>query len=123
MFKIEGDTIHITRGNIATIEVLAKKKFSFEAGDIIRLKVVNKNDYNTVKLVKDVTVSSETTKVYIELTSEDTKIDGIINAPKTYWYEIELNPDTATQTLKGHDKEGAKEFILYPEGGEADGRN
>jgi hypothetical protein len=52
------------------------------------------------------------------LTKKDTTIGEIINKSREYWYEIELNPDTASQTIIGHDEDGAKKFVLYPEGSE-----
>lgn len=43
----------------------------------------------------------------------------MVNKPTDFWYEVELNPDTAPQTIIGYDKEtGAKIFRLYPEGGD-----
>lgn len=51
-------------------------------------------------------------EVEIPLNSEDTKIGDVVNYKVKYWYEIELN----NMTTIGYDKEGPKEFILYPEG-------
>ena len=46
MFKTEGTTIKITRGDIATIEVTADNDngtaYEFKAGDIVRIKVFKK---------------------------------------------------------------------------------
>jgi pyridoxine 5'-phosphate synthase PdxJ len=122
MFKIEDETIHITRGDIATISIAAKngnKKYTFSQGDLLRFKVTEKNKCDSVKIVKDVLVAEETTEVDISLTQEDTKIGDIINRPTEYWYEVELNPDTNPQTIIGYDEEGAKIFVLYPEGADA----
>jgi hypothetical protein len=69
-------------------------------------------------LQKDTKVTSASTKVSISLLSADTKIGEYINKPTDYWYEIELNPDTAPQTIVGYDEDGAKVFRLYPEGRE-----
>lgn len=119
MFKIENDTIHITRGDIGSIEVTAKNDdntdYNFQVGDVIRLSVYKKKDCNCVELQKDVTVSTQGTSVDLDLTSEDTKIEGIIDKPVTYYFEITLNPDTNPQTIVAYDMDGAKEFILYPE--------
>ena len=121
MFTIDKDkTIHLTRGDIAAIEVTATgedgQNHMFTAGDIVRLKVIEKKDCNCIKMYKDVRVSEDTEIVTISLSSEDTKIDELISKPKDYWYEVEVNPDTAPQTIIGYDKDGAKTFRLYPEG-------
>ena len=50
------------------------------------------------------------------LSSEETKIGNVISKPVVYWYEIEINPDSAPITIIGYDNDGAKELILYPEG-------
>lgn len=126
MFDILSDkTICITRGDIAVLDISAIKKegqeaeeaYSFVSGDIVRLTVVEKGKYSNVVLIKDVEVKAETTTVSIDLESADTRIGDIINKPVDYWYEIELNPDTAPQTIIGHDGDGPKIFRLYPEGG------
>ena len=120
MLKIVNKQIHITRGDIACIEVSAKNDdgtdYTFQIGDVVRFKVFKKKDCNCVELQKDVTVDKVGTAIQIHLTSEDTKIDGIVNKPVEYWYEVELNPETAPQTIIGFDMEGEKIFKLYPEG-------
>lgn len=120
MFKIDSNkTIHITRGDIGTIEfsiMNGQNPYTFEVGDIVRLGVFNKKDMNSLIFQKDVEVNESATKVDIELTEEDTKIGDIINKPVEYWYEIQLNPDTEPQTIIGYDENGAKLFKLYPEG-------
>lgn len=124
MFTIDDDkTIHITRGDIGSIEVSSmtpnKELYVFQPGDIVRLRIYVKKQHDNVVLVKNVHVETETTVVDILLDKSDTKIGGIINKPVDYWYEVELNPDTAPQTLVGYDKVGPKIFRLYPEGGDA----
>lgn len=122
MLKVKDNTIHVTRGDVGAITVTAREnrkgRYTFEVGDVVRLTVVEKNKYNNIKLRKSVTVEQETKRVVISLDKEDTTIDDVINKEKEYWYEIELNPDTAPQTIIGHDEDGAKLFILYPEGSE-----
>lgn len=124
MFKIDDTTIKLTRGDIAVIEVSAEnnegENYKFKAGDIVRLKVFMKKDCSNIVMHKDVTVTEEGPTVNISLTSEDTKIGELINKKATYWYEIELNPDTAPQTIVGIDDDGEKLFILYPEGADID---
>jgi hypothetical protein len=121
MFKIDDTTIRITRGDIATIEVSANGEgntaYEFKVGDVVRFKVFKSKDCGCIELQKDVVVEAETTEVEINLTQDDTKIGGLISKPVTYWYEIELNPETKPQTIIGYDDvEGAKLFVLYPEG-------
>ena len=121
MFKITDDkTIHLTRGDVATIFVSAaldgEGEHTFSVGDIVRFRIVQKKDYSNVVRQKDVEVNIETSTVTVSLTKEDTKIGEIINKPVDYWYEVELNPDTDPHTLIGHDETGAKIFRLYPEG-------
>lgn len=121
MFVInEDNSIYLTRGDVAVMEISAKKSetedYAFSPGDVVRFKVVQKNHHENVILQKDVTVESETTTVDISLGMEDTKIGELINKPQDYWYEVEVNPDTAPQTIIGYDSLGPKIFRLFPEG-------
>ncbi len=123
MFKIEGTIIKATRGDIGAINITTKNEdgteYTFKAGDIVRFKVFKSKDCSCVELQKDTIVSEETTEVRINLTKEDTKIGELISKPVIYWYEVELNPETNPQTIIGYDDiEGAKLFMLYPEGGD-----
>ena len=126
MFEIERDSsIHVTRGDIGVIEFSGKNKnddspYKFKSGDKVRLQVYEKKNPEKVVLRKVVNVGTETESVDIPLTKDDTKIGNLISAPVEYWYEIELNPDTAPQTFIGYDKkQGPKKFMLYPEGADA----
>lgn len=121
MFTINPDlSVYLTRGDIATIVISAKlseeENYTFLIGDVVRFKVFEKNRCDNIVLVKDVIVSKEATTVDMCLTTEDTKIGDLINKPKDYWYEVELNPDTSPQTIIGYDQKGPKIFRLYPEG-------
>jgi hypothetical protein len=121
MFKIDSDkTIHITRGDIGSINLGATNadgsEFTFQKDDVVRFKVFKSKDCQCVELEKDVVVGATGTEVLISLQGEDTKIGEVINKPTDYWYEVEVNPDTAPQTIIGYDEEGAKIFRLYPEG-------
>ena len=124
MFKIENKTIHVTRGDIATIGIKAKNvdgtDYTFKKDDVVRLNVFKRKDCSCVVLHKDVKASEETLELEISLTSENTKIEELINKPLKYWYEVVLNPDTNPQTIIGYDISGAKEFILYPEAKEVE---
>lgn len=125
--------IHVTRGDIGSVEVLAdisddpeiEKLYVFQPGDVVRFKVFDRKNVDNIQIKKDVIVSEETEVVNIPLTKENTKIGGLINKPVKYWYEIELNPDTNPQSIvcydekiEGQDGTGEKLFILYPEGDE-----
>lgn len=122
MFKIDNKTIKITRGDIAKLEVTAnigandEEKYLFKVGDTVRLHVMEKKNTSNIVLNKTINVIEPSEKIEISLTGEDTTIGDVINKPTTYWYEIELNHDKNPQTIIGYDDDGAKEFILYPEG-------
>lgn len=122
MFKVNEDkSIYLTRGDVAILEITADTatgNYTFTAGDVVRLTVYGKKNCSEVVLQKDVVVNERSEKVEIYLESDDTKIGSVISKPKDYWYEIELNPDTAPQTIIGYDDDGAKVFRLYPEGGD-----
>lgn len=125
MFVIDDElTIHITRGDAATVSISADangEEFEFSKGDIIRFKVFGKKNCEDVVLQKDTEVTEPTKAVGIILEKEDTTIGEFISKPVDYWYEVELNPETNPQTIVGYDDEGAKVFKLYPEGGVANG--
>lgn len=113
MFKIDGDTIHITRGDRGVIE-LEIDDYTFVVGDSIELRVYEKKGLEKLPVLsKEVTVTKECETLEIELTSKDTAIGNIENKQKNYWYEVELNDNN---TVIGYDEEGPKLFVLYPEG-------
>ena len=122
MLKVINNKIMINRGDIGVLAVSTQDKDGndhvFQPGDVLRLRVMTSNNCDEIVLQKDVTVEVESTEVDIRLYSDNTKIGDIINNPKNYWYEVELNPDTAPQTIIGYDDKGPKLFVLYPEGGE-----
>lgn len=114
-------SIHINRGDVGIIEVRPtqpddeEEPYVFKAGDIVRLTVTEAKKHDSVVLVKEVDCEEGSTSVDIYLNSSDTKIGKVINTPKDYEYEIELNPDTDPQTFIGYDRKGPKIFRLYPE--------
>lgn len=147
MFRIDEveKTIHATRGDAVLFDVVAKdtlgdKNYGFVEGDTIRIKITKKRNADDVVLEKVFVVDKSAItqnggnaleSVQIFLSPEDTKQisgDKVISKPTTFWYEIEylrtvdgkLNTDN-TQTILGYDEDGAKQFILYPEGGEYEG--
>ena len=123
MFIVNPDkSIYITRGDIGALVTDAKttdgEPYTFEVGDIVRLRIFKKNHHDDVVVQKDVQIELATQEVEFFLNREDTKIGEIINKPVEFWYEVELNPDTAPQTIIGYDTAGPKIFKLFPEGGD-----
>lgn len=124
MVRIDNEyNIDVTRGDIMSFQIKAVDKFGnfymFQQGDVVRFKVTEKGNVENVLLQKDVDVIEETSEVELFIDGSDTKIGDFINKPVKYWYEVELNPDTAPQTIIGYtQEEGAKIFTLLPEGGD-----
>lgn len=121
MFIVYEDmSISLNRGDVGVIPVPQSKDgdygYSISAGDVLRIRVFPKKKCEEVALVKDFLVETATSVIELELDGTDTKIGDIINKPTTYWYEIELNPDTYPQTIVGYNEDGPKVFMLYPEG-------
>lgn len=125
MFAIDQATnsISVTRGDVACFFVTAKDEegnpYTFQPGDVVRLNIHVAKDCANVVLLKDFRIGAAADKVEIFLSGTETKIGDIINKPKSYWYDVSLNPDSMPQTLIGYDKKGAKLITIYPEGGEA----
>lgn len=127
MFSILMDkTICLTRGDVANIAVSAKttdgRAHTFKAGDVVRLLVYKKRDVTCEVIKKDVHVNEPTQTVCIQLESDDTRSVNLSSYPVEYWYQIVANPDTAPQTIIGHDESGGKIFRIYPGGGEVNER-
>lgn len=121
----KGDnSISVTRGDAVSFFVSAVNDAGevnvFRAGDIIRMKIFGKKDCSNVVLKKDFLVDAERERVNVFLTGAETKIGEVLNKPKDYWYEIELNPLTKPQTIVGYDDNGPKIFRLFPEGGDCE---
>lgn len=120
MFTINDDnSIYATRGDIVFFTVTAEDNgvvYTFQPGDVVRIKVYGKKDAERVVMQKDFPVIEATEQVEIYLAEEDTKFGEVISKPKDYWYEVELNPFTNPQTIIGYDEDGAKVFKLFPEG-------
>ena len=120
MFDVNNDnSIYVTRGDIVFFKVTADNNgvsYTFQPGDVLRIKIYGRKDCGNVVLQKDFPVLNATSDVEIYLGEADTKIGDIISKPIDYWYEIELNPSTNPQTIIGYDEEGAVVFRLFPEG-------
>ena len=120
MYKVNDDlSIYVTRGDMVFLKVSAEnngKPYTFEPGEVLRIKVYGKKDCEDVVLQKDFPITSTTQEVEIILEEEDTKIGEVISKPRDYWYEVELNPFDNPMTIIGYDDDGTKVFRLYPEG-------
>lgn len=120
MFTLNDDlSIYATRGDIVFFSVTAEDKgvaYTFQPGDVLRIKIYGKKDAENVVLQKDFPVTEVTEEVEIFLTEEDTKIGEVISKPKDYWYEVELNPNDNPQTIIGYNEDGPAVFKLFPEG-------
>ena len=119
MLKVKNDTIMINRGDIGTLGISIPNgdaNYIFKIGDVVRFSIIEAKNYSNIIKQIDVIVEEETEEVDINLLPEHTKIGDVINSKVDYYYEVELNPDTAPQTIIGHDDKGAKLFVLYPEG-------
>lgn len=123
MFVITEDkSIYLTRGDSVVIDVSARisleENYIFTKTDVVVFRVMQKGKCEEIVLKKEILVEQNTEMVTFELTKEDTKLGEVINKPKDYWYEIELNPETDPKTIVGYDEKGPKIFRIYPEGGE-----
>lgn len=126
MIKTNSDkTIRLNRGDSGTLIFNATVQqtgsaYVFQIGDIVRFNVTKANKEKEVVLSKDITIDEEATSVEMPLDSTDTKIGDVINRPITYWYDVELNPDSNSTTIIGYDEDGPKLFILDPESSKED---
>lgn len=131
----DNTTIHITRGDKTTgkvnrlafcfpvynFETHQEENYKFQPEDKISLIVMQKKGYTKYEVLrkeyylKDLGYTEPTEHPVIPLTAEDTKKFELKNKAVHYWYDLVLNDDT---TIIGMDSDGAKEFIVYPEGGE-----
>lgn len=122
MLKIKNKQISINRGDDnqsfdLIIPINDTEYYTFLTTDVVKFGVyeVGGLDKNAV-LLKTITPLEETQRLTIPLTQEETTIGELINKPKQYWYEIQLNDNT----IIGYDEKGAKIFILYPEGSDVE---
>lgn len=115
MFEIKDNTIHLTRGDKAVIE-LTIFDYELQLGDKIIFTVKKKFNMKEFLIRKIVEITEDmvgSNTVTIVLEKEDTTIGDLIASPVKYQYDISLNDDV---TIIGYDEDGTKNFILYPEG-------
>lgn len=118
MQKIVGTTIKVNRGDVLNLSLSTELEdgstYTFHNGDKVVFSIYEKGKMSDNAVVmKEINVIEDTETVDIGLTNEETKIGELINKPITYWYEVELNDQ---YTIIGYDEDGAKEFMLFPEG-------
>lgn len=120
MYRVEEDnSIHVTRGDIVVLSLSADKNgtpYTFQVGEVLRIKVYGKKDAESVVLQKDFPITETAQTVTLFLGEEDTKIGEVISKPRDYWYEVELNPFDNPQTIIGYNEDGPALFRIYPEG-------
>ena len=121
--------IQLTRGDMLPLTITTEDKdgndYIFKPGDIIRFKVFEPNNVENVVIQDEITISEETKEAILNVSGEKTKVGDYIENPVDYWYEVELNPDTAPQTIIGYELKSNKTpfpkvFTLLPEGGKKD---
>lgn len=114
--EITNTTIEVNRGNrlIFNFQVMnGDEVYTFDGTENITFAIYNKEALDKEPLIKkDFTPEQDTTSIDIELTTEETRLGTLTNQPTIYWYEITLN----NETVLGYDRNGAKLFVLYPEG-------
>lgn len=117
MFKIEGNTIMLTRGDEVEIDFSVEDDYIFKTGDKLRFSVYKPRKLQELPLLeKIIRVTEDTSIIRIELTSEETKsLVDMKSRVVELWYEIEYND---VVTVLGYDEEGAKKIKIYPEGSE-----
>lgn len=124
MIKVDGTTIYCTRGDNGNTlgnniefgyEYADGTPVQFSIGQKVIFKVFDPKNVSNVVIQKEIEVEEICNSVTIPLTDEDTSFGELINKPVKYNYEISINN---TGTIIGYDEDGAKEFILLPEGGE-----
>lgn len=117
MVKTEGTTIKIFRGDCGNIYFSKTDSEGnieqFKKGDKVVLSVKNNFGESTALLRKEFVVESDSDKVEISFSKEDTKFVDLISEPIDYEYDIKVND---CHTIIGHDDSGSKIFRVYPSG-------
>lgn len=128
MLKIEGKNIEITRGNVLPLAITAGNDiddtdYEFEKGDILRFKIYDSKDVNKIYLQKDFKVEENAIEVILTMTAGEMTIGDLSNRQATYWWEVDLNPETDNEeTIIGCELTETEELnpaiiVILPEGG------
>ena len=112
--------LEITRGDTLSLRLTANLKtgeeYIFKQGSIISFKITKPKEQNKIIFEKSIEVDKDTNYVFLELTSNETKIGELNNEPISYWYEISLTDlNDFVQTIIGYNENGPTLFILNPE--------
>ena len=111
MKKDAKNTITHNRGDKGAIR-LVNKNGMFKKDDKFTFSIVKKGNYSDVVFQKTFIVDEDCEIFYLTFTNEEMRFSDIISVKTTFWYEIDMNDDT---TVIGHEENGDKLFILYPE--------
>lgn len=112
MLRIQNKNIHLTKGDTVQIKLSSDRAFSI--GDVIKLSVVDVGNMGQIIFSKTFTLTASSLIAVLEIEGSETReaFTDVVNKPKQYWYEIQLNDDV---TLVGYDSYGPKLFYVYPE--------
>lgn len=120
MFKIDNNdktTIKCTRGDKGSITIRKKTKEGtieqFYKDDVVIFSIKNNFGENAPILRKKIVVTENCDSVTFSFDKNDTSIGELISKPTKYQYDVAINED---MTILGYDEEGAKIFMLFPEG-------
>lgn len=121
MLKIDGNkTIHITRGDLGIFKInftIPYSGYVLGPDSFVRLSVYEAGDLSNCIFYVDSYAGQTTNEIIMRIDPLDT-LDNIepINSPRTYWYEIEIDPGSNfyEKTPVGYDENGPKLFIVYP---------
>lgn len=120
MFKIDNNdktTIKCTRGDKGSITIRKKTKEGmieqFYKNDVVIFSIKSNFGENAPILRKKIVVTENCDSVTFSFDKNDTSIGELISKPTKYQYDVAINED---MTILGYDEEGAKIFMLFPEG-------
>lgn len=114
MFKIDGNTFHLSRGDYASFDVKFKDGstyYQFQPGDVLRFTVGRNFRSENYALQKEVTVTTATDTVNFVFTEDETLFNGPIAKPVEYQYDLVLND---IYSVLCYNQSGPRRFILYP---------
>ena len=116
MLKIKNKTIHLNRGDSASIQIACNNS-SFDIGQKLCLYIMEAGNCENILVQVETDILEESNTATLSITSEDTKSlsEPFSYGAKEFWYELELQNGAERTTLIGFDENGPKLFILYPE--------
>lgn len=116
MLKIKNKTIHLNRGDSASIQIACNNS-SFDIGQKLCMYVMEAGNCENILAQVETDILEESNTATLSITSEATKSlsEPFSHGAKEFWYELELQNGIERTTLIGFDENGPKLFILYPE--------